>query len=221
MSKKAIIWVLVVILAVGAVAVLAVVDDRNRQARQADARQEILALTPEDHIKGAPPGQGELTIIKYSDFQCPACAAAAAGFAGVSPQVLSRITFVYRHFPLESIHSFAAPAARAAEAAARQGKFWEFHDLLFARQPLWSAATGSAEDIFASYARELGLDEEKFRADYRLPAVAERVSVDAEGAEKLSLRGTPTFFVDGRETNLPRSSKELEKFLIDLLEKKQ
>lgn len=116
-----------------------------------------LDIRDRDWIKGNE--SSKVALIEYSDFQCPACAANYNLVKYLEGKYFSDIKFVYRHFPLQQ-HAQAIPAARAAEAAGAQGKFWEMHDKLFENQDKW-ADTTTAKDIFKGYAEELGLDMER------------------------------------------------------------
>lgn len=140
-------------------------------------------------------GDGPVEVVMFSDFQCPACAATGP----LLDQLISegRITLVYRHFPLTSIHANAEPAARAAVAAGEASMFWEMHDRLFIGQSEWSDLDAAqATAYFEGLAWELGLDIDQFRAD--LDTAGSIVSRDAQAALALNLRGTPSLFIAGR-----------------------
>jgi protein-disulfide isomerase len=140
-------------------------------------------LSPDDHVRG--PEDAPL-LIEYADFECPYCAAMSARLAGGEHRL------VFRHFPVSSSHPRAWPAARAAEAAALQGRFWEMHDLLFADQ-------GRLEDPHLwQRAETLGLDLERFERDRRSPAVEARVKRDFRSGVRAGVVTTPTVFADGR-----------------------
>ena len=113
---------------------------------------------------------------------------------------------VFRHFPLVSIHDKAVPAAEAAEAAGAQGHFWEMHDLLFEHQSDWSSQTpAEAIGFFASYARQLGLDEERFRRELEEGTYREKVQRQYDESVAAGLRGTPTYFLNGELYDGPRT----------------
>ncbi len=150
---------------------------------------------PTDHWVGN--NQSHVLIVEYSDFQCPACAAYYPLVKAAIANKSSEFEFVYRDFPLKLIHAHAVESSRAAEAAALQGKFWEMHDLLFDRQKEWETAT-NLEDVFATYAQQLGMDEAKFRADYNSPQVAAKVENDYESGVRYNIQATPTFFLNGQ-----------------------
>lgn len=150
-----------------------------------------------------------ITLVEFSDFECPACAAYNPLLKEVLAAYAGELRLVYRHFPLPG-HKSAAVAAYAAEAAGVQGKFFEMHDLLFERQSDWSSSK-DASSLFVSYAAELGLDDDRFRADMKSDSVIERVREDLRQATELRLRGTPTFFVNGNLIENPRSLEEFKK----------
>ena len=142
-----------------------------------------------DHIRG--PEQGPVTIVEYGDFECPYC-----GQAEPAVRELLRdfgdVRYVWRHLPLTDVHPHAQLAAEAAEAAARQGKFWEMHDLLLDHQDALHP-----RDLIG-YAASLGLDTDRFAAALRKHAGAAHVSEDVDSADLSDVSGTPTFFVNGR-----------------------
>ncbi len=136
-------------------------------------------------------------LIEYSDFQCPACAQAAPILDTVMREYEDDVLFIYRHFPLKQIHRHAVISARASEAAARQGKFWEMNKLLFENQDAWEKE-GNPTKTFESYATQLGLNLEQFRKDFTSDEVAAKVENDYLSAVKYNLQGTPSFFLNGQ-----------------------
>jgi len=139
--------------------------------------------------KGA--SDAKVTIVEFSDFQCPYCSRVGPTLARILRDYPDDVRVVYKHLPL-SFHKEALPAAKAAEAAGRQGKFWEMHDLIFANQRSLNAAA------YKQHAETLGLDVERFEKDFASPEIAARVAKDAEQARTLGVSGTPGFFVNGR-----------------------
>jgi protein-disulfide isomerase len=168
----------------------------------------ILKVTSEDWIKGNPDAVD--TLIEYSDFQCLACAEYAPIIRSLADELGGHLRIIYRHFPLVSSHKNAFNAATAAEAAGVQGKFWEMHDTLFENQSEWEG-DASPEDKFVGYAKELGIDEGKFKEDYKSDAVDSKVESDLTSANRLRLNRTPTFFFNGERVNLPPSVEEFKK----------
>jgi protein-disulfide isomerase len=143
------------------------------------------------------PDNAPVKIIEFGDFQCPACQAAEADMRKMIAAHPDDVQFVFRHFPL-GIHPNAAPAAQASEAASNQGKFWEMHDLIYDNQSFWSTQT-NPESTFVSYAKQLGLDEKKFRDDYGSDAVKNIIKRDQDYGDSLAVNQTPTFYVNGQK----------------------
>jgi Na+/H+ antiporter NhaA len=142
-----------------------------------------------DHIRG--PENAPVTVVEYGDFQCSYCGQAEP----VIRELLAGrgdVRYVWRHLPLSDVHPYAQLAAEAAEAAAKQGAFWEMYDLLFAHQD-----TLRPGDLIR-HAEELGLDVDRFREDLRRHVGAAQVAEDVESADLSGVSGTPTFFVNGR-----------------------
>ena len=133
-------------------------------------------------------------LVVFSDFQCPACARVAPILEQLANE--HSATVVYRYFPLNQIHANADAAARAAEAARQQGRFWELHDRLFATQSTWAGLGPSqAAAYFEQLAGEAGVDIATWRGD--LAGAADVVSADLAEAQRLKLPGTPSIFIDG------------------------
>jgi len=144
------------------------------------------------HIKGS----GSVEVVEFSDLQCPACAQVQEPLKQLLTKYEGKVSFVYRHFPLTNIHKNALAAAWGAEAANNQGKFWEWHDLLFARQTEWSELA-DPKPKFIEYAKELGMDESKLISDMGGEEAKNIVSTDLLAATRYRLTGTPSFFVNG------------------------
>jgi len=141
-----------------------------------------------DHIRG--PAEAPVTLVEYGDFECPYCGQAEpvvrellAGFGD--------LRYVWRHLPLNDVHQHAQLAAEASEAAAEQGRFWEYSDLLLGHQ-----GALAFKDL-VRYAQELGLDTDRFAEDVRSHAAVARIAEDVDGADRSNVSGTPTFFLNG------------------------
>lgn len=156
----------------------------------------------------------EVTLIEYSDFQCPACKTYYPLIRRLSEELGDELRIVYRHLPLVSIHKNAIESAKAAEAAGRQEKFWEMHDKLFEKQDDWSDDS-NPEDKFESYAVELELDLEKFKSDYESSEVENDVNSDLTAANSLRLNSTPSFILNGRKIENPRGYEDFKKIIED------
>lgn len=151
-------------------------------------------VAADDHVKGA--ASSSVVLVEYLDFECPSCGAYYPIVKRLEAEYGDRVTFVTRHFPLPG-HRNGLPAARAAEAAARQGKFWEMHNLLFARQDAWGGKAAATPEVFEGYATELGLDLAQFRADVASAEVEARIERDIREGRQIGVSGTPTFFLNG------------------------
>ena len=140
-----------------------------------------------------------VTIVEFSDFQCPYC---DKFFQTTEKDILEKYVktgqarFIYRHFPLTGIHPNALPAAQASEAARLQDKFWEMHNLLFVRQAEWSSLP-NPQSTFVSYARSIGLNDDKFVKDMDSEEIKKIIAKDMADATTLEIDGTPTNFVNG------------------------
>lgn len=157
------------------------------------------------HARGAEEGAA-VTIEEFADFQCPPCGRLYAELKRIESEFGPRLRLVYRHFPLE-MHEHAEEAARASEAAAAQGRFWEMHDLLFERQREWAEAR-DVRSLFNGYAQTLGLDLERFKRDMEGQEAAKRVASDKERGLSVQVSGTPTLFLNGREIPAEAMSSE-------------
>lgn len=145
-------------------------------------------------VKGNP----DATVIleKFSDFECPACRAATPFVEEVLTEYGDQLRFEYKHFPIEQFHHNALAASMAAEAAGQQGKFFEFHDLLFENQDQWRQ-TAAPITFFTQYAEQLELDMDLFRRHSNASVLRDKVRAEqAEGRDR-GVTGTPTFFLNG------------------------
>ncbi len=164
---------------------------------------EPVPISAEDHVRGA--DDAAVTLIEYSDLQCPACAAYYPLIERLLNESSTTVRFAYRHFPLYPLpHKNALVASYASEASALQGKFWEMYQMLFENQASWSDVR-DAKPVFEGYAERIGLDMERYRSDIDSDAVKARVDRDVSDAERLGVNATPTFFVNGRSIPNPQS----------------
>jgi len=143
-----------------------------------------------DHVRG--PADAPVTLVEYADFECPYCGQAERFVRELLADYGDDLRYVWRHLPLTDVHPHAQLAAEAAEAAAKQGKFWDMHDQLLEHQ---GALT--AKDLLR-YAAEIGLNTEQFTADMRKHAGAGKIASDVDSADLSGVSGTPTFFINGR-----------------------
>ena len=169
---------------------------RGLRARQIlSTAEDILDLSDDvdparDHVRGA---DGALvTLVEYGDFECSYCGRAESVVRELLASFGDDLRYVWRHLPLNDVHSSAQLTAEAAEAAAAQGKFWEFYDALLAHQEMLTPPE------LRRHAEELGLDVERFWEELRHHVHAPRVAEDVAGADASGVSGTPTFFINGR-----------------------
>ncbi|MBX7212668.1 MAG: peptidylprolyl isomerase [Thermoflexales bacterium] len=163
-----------------------------------DVYPAALKITDTDHILGNP--AATTTMIEYADMQCPACSSFDPTLRTTFNAVSDTVKLVFRHFPLTTIHDKAFLASVALEAAQQQGKFWELHDVLYAKQGEWEKVAPAAfTDTLKALAKGLGMDEAKFVAGLGDPKNIARVQRDLDAALALNLSGTPTVMVDGRQ----------------------
>jgi protein-disulfide isomerase len=142
-----------------------------------------------DHVRGK---TGAPVILEYGDYECPYSRQAFRSIERIERELAGGVRFAFRHFPLTEIHPHALAAAAAAEAAARQERFWPMHELLFRRQKALE------DDDLRRYADELGLDAAGFDRDRADPEVQARIARDVASGEATGVvRGTPTLFLDG------------------------
>ena len=170
----------------------------------------INPVNSSDWIRGN--RNAKVVLVEYSDFQCPACAYYSSLVKNLERDFLNDLAVVYRHFPLEQIHKYAKLAAQAAEAAGKQGKFWEMHDIIFEKQSEWSISDNALQN-FISYAKVLGLDINKFQTDLNSKDVEEKIQKDTVSAYDQKLAGTPAFFLNGKQISNPRDYEEFKNLI--------
>lgn len=149
-----------------------------------------------DHVTGN--SSGKILFIEYGDFQCPSCEGAYPNVKTLISTYGDKVTFIFRNFPLTTIHPNARAAAAVAEAAGLQGKYWQMHDALYDNQNDWSSLDASKRtSVFATYAQNLGLDMTKFNADLTGKPVDQKISFDQALGKSVGIHATPTFFLNG------------------------
>lgn len=160
-----------------------------------------------------------VTLTEFVDFQCEACYAYYPHVKQVMEQYKDKVRFEIRYFPITAGHQFAFLAARNAEAAARQGKFWEMHDKIFEGQKNWEQMR-DPQPVFDQYAESIGLDMAKFKVDRESSDVASVINKDLKDVQALGGTGTPTFALNGKKIESPKPSpEEIGKVLDEALGK--
>ncbi|MFB7933315.1 MULTISPECIES: thioredoxin domain-containing protein [Streptomyces] len=190
-------------------------DDRGSAGADVRPVAEALPVRASSH-RLSEPERSELTIVEFLDFECEACGAYYPVVERLREEYGDRVTFVARYFPMPG-HRNAEPAARAAEAAARQGAFEAMYTKLFTTQKEWGESQEWKAPVFRGYAEELGLNMKKFDADFADPETAGRVQADQRDGLGLGVQGTPTFLIDGTRIQPPASYKEFKALIEDRL----
>ncbi len=202
-------------LATGKLGVLPTAAAPSPNARPARAQRPDPSRDYEIDIGDAPTRgneQASVTIVEWSDFQCPFCKRVSPTLAQIEEEYGDQVRFAFKHMPL-SIHPQAKGAHAAAEAAHRQGKFWEMHDLIFQNQRDLQVST------LEGYATSIGLDLEQYQRDVEAEDVVGRIDEDLQQAQKLGVTGTPSFFINGRFLSGAQPFANFKRYIDEALEK--
>lgn len=158
-----------------------------------------------DHTLGKT--DAKVVLVEYGDFQCPSCGGAHPQVKLVMEEYKDKVLFIFRNFPLTTIHPNARAAAAAVEAAGLQGKYWQMHDAIFENQNQWTNLTGTQRtDQFVQFANTLGLDTARFTEDLSAETVNKKISFDQAMGKKLDVSATPTFYLNGEKIDDATSS---------------
>lgn len=222
MSKNNVFLTTVSVIIIFAFLIIVYIASNPSGSATAVVYSQLQKVLPSDHVKWG--AEKKNVLVEFSDFQCPACGNfhqllktyEASGSADA--RVASNIAFVYKHFPLENIHKNARASASAAEAAGRQGKFFEMGNLLFDNQRLWENEENPTP-IFESYAKELKLDLARFRADAKSAETQKRIDSDLVLGNQVKVNATPTFYLNGKKLEYTTLA-EFKKALVDALASK-
>lgn len=188
----------------------------NSPSPSTPANIKIPPISSEDFSIGTP--SARITLVEYSDFQCPACKAYAPLITRLSTDFPQDLRVVYRFFPLVNIHQNSMLACQAAYAASLQGKFWEMHDLLFDKQSDWSDI--NPRDTFISYAKSLNLDVNKFTKDMDADSTKQFITKAINSGTTIGISYTPSIFINGQLIQNPPGYDALKKIVQDALNKK-
>ncbi len=156
----------------------------------------------------------KVTLTEFVDFQCEACYAYYPYVKQLKEEYKDRVRFEVRNFPISSGHQHARMAATYAEAAARQGKFWEMHDMIFEGQKVW-AGSQAPNQYFDQYAEQIGLDMARLKSDIESESVRNVINTDLADVQKLGGNGTPTFVLNGKKIENPGASYEKLSSVLD------
>ena len=170
-----------------------------------------LRLTSKDHVLGSE--NARIVLVEYADYQCPYCKKAYYTIKEAQEKLGNNLKFVFRNFPLVELHANALKAAVAAEAAAKQNKFWEMHDIIFENQKFLS------DNDLINYAEQIGLDMNKFEQDFGKSELLDKVQEDYDSGIMNGVEGTPTFFINGEMYNGNWMSSDFIDDLQSILDK--
>jgi protein-disulfide isomerase len=181
------------------------------------AKQSAPAIIFIDEIDAVGPVDAKVTIVEYLDFECEACGAYYPIVSQLKKEYKDSMRFVVRYFPLPG-HGNSKTAAYAVEAAGKQGKFWEMHDILFAKQAEWGEQKVANQQQFEKYAVEAGvMNIDQWKTDVKSDEVMKRVDDSYKEAVSLNLQGTPSFFLNGKKIESPRGYEPFKKLIEDSL----
>ena len=166
------------------------------------------AANPNDNVVTGVPGaepphtlgpdNAPAKLEEFGDFECPPCGLFHPILVQMHKEFGDKLQITFREYPLAPAHQHAIAAASAAEAAGLQGKFWEMHDLLYENQKAWHE-TFDVRPIFEGYAKQIGLDMNRYQKDLNSDEVAKRITDDGKRAHSMGVKGTPTVFLNGKE----------------------
>jgi protein-disulfide isomerase len=166
-------------------------------------------VAPDDHAQG--PERAPVTVLEYADFECPSCKLAAPAVTMLLERYPERVRFVFRHFPIESVHPHALAAAEVSEIAAAQGRFWPMHAALFEHQP------HLLPKQLRHYAKDLGIDMARYDAELDDHIYLQRIREHEQGARASGVRASPAFFVNGRVQDVSFGLQHLHDAVAALL----
>ena len=211
-------------LTVAAVVVIAIVGvfvvnqvrggDEPASAEVSRAIADGAIVRDDSHVLGEE-GSSDVTFVEFLDFECEACGAAYPIVEDLREKYAGEVTFVIRYFPLPG-HVNSCAAARAVESAARQGELEAMYSKMYETQAEWGESQEPKDELFRTYAEDLGLDMDQYDADVASEDVADRVARDVADGESLGVSGTPTFFVDG-ELFQPRTVEDFTAVIDEAL----
>lgn len=198
--KRFLPFVLIVIVLVAAVAGGWVLLRSSQQSRNSntptpDPATEVQGAEP-PHLRGN--ANAPVLLEEFGDFQCGACGSYYPELKKIETEFGDKLKVIFRELPLVTVHQHALLAAQAAEAAGLQGKFWEMHDKLYEDQVNWTTKNDLVP-VFVDYAKQIGLNTDQFMKDLNGEKVAGRIFQDGKRAHSFGLKGTPSFFVNGKE----------------------
>ena len=203
MSKQ--FWAVIIVVILSLVGIFALTGKNSTNSSGSTASAQ-----PTAHILGQ--GTKGVTLVEYGDYECPYCGQYYPTVKAVEAKYGDAIRLQFRNFPLVQSHQNAFAAARAAEAAGLQNKFWEMHDALYVNQNQW-ANSRTPTQIFDAYATQLKLDLPKFKQDYASIKVNDIINADTAAGTKLNVQGTPSYYLDGKQVQVANTVEAFSKVI--------
>ncbi len=207
----------VAIFSVLIIAITILFISKNQSLTEAVSKEqikEVLAIKSDDWVKGSE--NAPITIVEYLDFECEACRVYYPMVKQLKDEYKDQVRFVVRYFPLPN-HKNSMTSAQAVEAAGKQGKFWEMHDILYDNQKTWGEKQVVTPSVFEEYAKQIGLDMGKFKNDVSSSEVRDRINRDKTSANSLGIQGTPTFFINGERIPNPKGYEDFKNIIDGLM----
>lgn len=223
-------WIIFIIIVLGFIGLLVYESNKDKADISGVSINSVISANQKngnigDYVYGNK--DSKVVLIEYGDFECSGCAEENPKLNQILPEYKDKIAFIFRNFPLTSIHQNSLAAAAAAVAAGLQGKFWDYHNTLYNSQSDWADLSGSDRDNqFVAYAKQLSLNTTKFRKDMSSDNVTKKIYFDQALGQSINLDSTPTFVLDGKtvdpttwsdNTKLKtKINSELKKYNIDV-----
>ncbi len=205
-------WIIFSVVTIGILAFLVIFSSKSGlDVSKVDANATQSANAQDGNIADHVFGKlgGKVTLIEYGDYQCPACGTVHSTIRPIVELYKDKLQFVFRNFPLTSIHPNGKAAAAVVEAAGLQGKFWEMHNKIYESQEAWSNLSGTERtNFFDGYAKDLDLNVKKFDTDIASKDVNDKIAYDAAIGFKIGVDATPTFYLNGKKLDIAMSSSE-------------
>lgn len=213
-------WIIFILVCLGVLSLIIFLNKNDTTKFTGDANMVITEGPISDHTFGS--NQNKVVLVEYADYQCPGCATVYTMLKELSTQYKDQVTFVFRNMPLTNMHPNALAAATAAEAAGKQGKYYEYHDMLYSNQSAWSDASVSQRtSVFEGYAQQLGLNVDQFKSDLSGSDITAKINRDRSTASKFGVTSTPSLVLNG--TNVDQTTTfekdKLKQLLNDAITK--
>ncbi len=192
-------WIIFAVLCLGILGLVVFTSKKDSGSSWSGDATKIINDGPiADHVFGSK--AQKVTLIEYGDYQCPGCESVYPSLKAITDKYKDKLTFIFRNMPLTTLHPNALAAATAAEAAGMQGKYFEYHDALYENQEAWKDASSSNRTSkFEEYAKQLGLDVNKFKSDLGSSEVTNKINRDRATAKTFDVTSTPTLVLNGQK----------------------